>query len=300
MKPPKILSLIISRPLLAKTAGYSLFFFAALATLLYIRFPVGVVGEMIQSATFKAPVKARIGRVSLSFPPGLVFENVIISDKSPANRQILSIERLKLRPSILSAIKGSRRALLSARILDGDALAIVDFSGEKKEKINMELKFSGINTGDGKWWDTVMWGRLDTKLNGEGSFLLAGGNIIKGEGRFKVAMDKGLITFKKEIGIKLPDIAIDSGEMEIDFKARKLTIKNAQFTGPEFNATITGDIFATPIPKFSRFNLTLKISIDKTLKKKLGAIALLLPPEKGGVRSVRIGGTGANPDFRFE
>ncbi|VAX22915.1 hypothetical protein MNBD_NITROSPINAE03-869 [hydrothermal vent metagenome] len=300
MKTSQILSLIVSRPRPSKTAGYSLFFIAALVTLTYIRFPVGVVGEMIENAFLKTPVNARIGSVSLSFPPGLAFENVTISDRSPANNQLLNIKRVKIRPSILSAITGDRRVFLSAQIMDGDASAVVDFSGGKGDEINVDIRFSGINTGAGRWWDTTGWGSLDANLNGEGSFSLADPNVVKGEGRIKIVLEKGLLKFKKELGVKLPDIAIDSGELELDFKSRKLTITKARLTGPEFNAAITGDIYTALIPKFSRFNLTLKASIDKTLENKLGPIALLLPPEKGGVRSVRIGGTGVKPDFRFE
>jgi len=300
MKTPQILSLIVSRPRLSTTAGYSLFFIAALVSLTYIRFPVGVVGEMIENAFLKAPARVRIGSVSLSFPPGLAFENVTISGKSPANNQLLNIERVKIRPSILSAITGDRRAFLSAKIMGGDASAVVDFSGGKGEGINVDIRFSGVNTGAGRWWDTTGWGSLDANLNGEGSFSLADPNIVNGEGRIKIILEKGSLKFNKEMSVRLPDIAIDSGEMELDFKSRKLTIKKARLTGPEFSAAITGDIYTALIPKFSRFNLTLKASIDKTLENKLGPIALLLPPEKGGARSVRIGGTGVKPDFRFE
>lgn len=300
MKTPKFFSFIASRPLFAKAAGYSLFFIAALVTLVYIRFPVDAVGEVIESASLRAPVKAGIGSVSLSFPPGLAFKNVTISHKEPANNHILNIERLKIRPSILSVITGNRRALLSAEILEGNARAVVDFSGEKGEEISVEFGFSGINPGAGQWWDQVRWGSLDANLNGGGSFSFTDPNFINGDGRLKVSLEKGLLKFKENMGVKLPDIIIDSGEIEFDFKSRKLTIEKARFTGPEFNATITGHIYATLNPKFSRFNLTVKISIDKTLEEKLGPIAILLPPEKGGVRSVRIGGTGVKPDFRFE
>lgn len=300
MKTPNLTSFMASRPLFAKTAGYSLFFITALAALIYIRFPVDAVGKVIQRASLEAPVEVRIGSVSLSFPPGLAFHNVVLSDRSSANNHLLNIERLKARPSILSALTGNRRALLSAKFLEGDVEAVVDISGENNEEINVEFGFSGINTGAGQWWDMVKWGSLKANVSGEGSFSVADPKIIKGEGRLKVSLEKGLLKFKENMGVKLPDIAIDSGELELGFVMGKLTLEKASLSGPEFSAEIRGDVYVNAIPKYSRFNLTVKVSLEKSFEDKLGPLAILLPPKKEGSRSIRIGGSAVKPDLRFE
>jgi type II secretion system protein N len=299
MNTPKLPSFIASRPLFAKIAGYALFFIAALAVMIYLRFPTDAMGKVIQSALVSAPVTVNIGGVSLTLPPGLALKNVSLSDKSSANNHIVSIQRLKLRPSILSAITGNQRAILSADMLGGDVDAKIDISGEKNEEINIEFGFSNINPGAGQWWDQVPWGRLEANIDGEGAFFIPGAIFGKAVGHINISLDKGMVIFSKTMGIKLPDIAIDSGELEVNLKSRRLTIENARVVGPDFSATITGNIFATSVPKFSRINLEVKISMEKSFEEKLGPLTLLLPPEKGGVRLIRIGGNMEKPDIRF-
>lgn len=300
MKTPKLPSFIASRPLIVKIGGYVLFFIAALAIMVYLRFPTDAIGKVIQSALISAPVTVDIGSVSLVLPPGLALKNVSLSDKSSAKKHIVSIQRLKIRPSILSAIAGKQRAILSADMLGGDVDAKIDISGEKNEEINIEFGFSDINPGAGQWWwDQVPWGKLEANMDGEGTFFIPGSIFGKAEGALTISLENGLVKFNKTMGIELPDIVIDSGELELNLKSRRLTIENARLVGPDFSATITGNIFATSVPKFSRINLEVKISIGKSFEERLGPLALLLPPEKEGVRLIRIGGNMEKPDIQF-
>ncbi len=270
----------------------------ALVTLLfiYIRFPHDELKHFVERSSRLGPVAVEIGDARLAFPLGLSLSNVTLSDPYVEKAgEIVAIEYLNFRPSILYAIVGKRFATFYADTLSGVASADVELAGDDYETTRLEFQMDELDPAEGMWWKNFPWARLSGIVDGEGEFTITGQDIRGGAGWLKALLSEGVLTFGPALVVAVPPVSIDSGVLEIDYKSARATIKKGEFAGKDAEAIVTGFVDVAKNPRFSRLNLKVNLKLSDSYRDKLGPLEMLLPQSQNGYMVFQIRGTFAHP-----
>ncbi|MDH4185114.1 MAG: type II secretion system protein GspN [Nitrospinota bacterium] len=287
---------ITSRQWLARSILYVLFFAVALVAFIYIRFPAARLTPIVNETLREAPFHVEAGDIQLAFPPGLRLNSVTVAEKSDPKSLIVTVPRLTIKPSIISAILGRAKADISAELLGGGVSASAD-SGEKEVEISME--FDGIDPGQGEWWGRFPWFKAQGLISGKGRMEMKMRDLPAGEGTMKAELAEGSITLNKSLNPSGASIIIDKGELELKMAKGVISVAKGSFTGPDINIQISGNVGVSQNFPDSRLNIVAAIFLSPSMKEKLGMVASMLPAANHeGKHVIRLGGSLAQPQMK--
>ncbi len=290
------------KELLGKIGLYTAVLIISVFVFVWFRFPLDELIPTIEEQITKSglPVKVKIGKGSLSFPPGVKFEKVEIK-KNIGNLSIPIFEngRLKISPAWLSLVTGSPGVKIGAEVMGGKAY-ITGYGDDWSSKNGaLDFEFDSIDTGKTKLWELSPFAKFSGLISGEGTARIIDANILKSSGNASLTLDKGSLIISNKLISSLKDpVQFDEGSADVSLDSGRLKIENFAIKGPEVDIGISGDIYLSNVARFTRLNLTIDLQIADGLKRKLGIIASLLPPEKNGRITLKLGGTMAAPQIR--
>lgn len=290
------------KDLLKKVGIYTTVLIFSVFVFVWFRFPVEELAPTIERQITKSglPVKVKIGEGSLSFPPGVKLEKVEIN-KNIGNLSIPIFEngRLKISPAWLSLVRGSPGVKINAEIMGGKAW-ITGYGDDWSSKNGaLDFEFHSIDTGKTKLWKLSPFAKFSGLISGEGTVRIIDANILKSSGNASLTLDGGSLAISNKVISSLKEpVKFDEGSADVSLDSGRLKIENFTIKGPEVGIDISGDVYLSNVARFTRLNLTIGLQITDKLKRKLGIIASLLPPEKNGRITLKLGGTMAAPQIR--
>lgn len=295
-------SISLKYPYFKRVVAYFLFFIFVSLFFVVARFPTDSLVPVIKHAvSSNTPFKVAFSESSFMFPPGFMLKNITLLEPLPTkNRQIITLERLTLNPSIISAFFGKPSATLSAKMLGGS----FDFYGETEtgdtgDIIKTNFTLNNMDPGRALFWNDFPWAKLNGVINGEGNINFSFENPIKNSGgKITLNMGKGNLSIAKAI---LPDaqaISLSKGEAIVSIKSGVIFLEKCEITGAEVTVALTGTIVMAQLAQNSRLGLTASIKLRGKLKEKLAPFTSFFKKDKTGATMIKIGGTLASPAAR--
>jgi type II secretion system protein N len=287
-----------SNPWLLRYLIYTGLFLAATLVFMVARFPNARLLAMVNQVLLNAPARVEAERAWLTFPPGIKLANVTVAERAKPQVRLLTITTLGIRPSILAALTGRKKAWAWAKTLGGSIEAVALAMGEK-DKIELNVSFDNIDPALGEWWSGFPWFKAEGKIGGEGKLEIERNDILTGDGWLKAEVKDGKITFGKSLTAGGAPLAIATGELELKLAKGMLTIGKGVFRGPRGDLLVAGGISLAPEIGDSRLNLVATLTMTESAKAGLGSVAFFLPTAgPGGKHIIRIGGTLNDPVMR--
>lgn len=242
---------------------YMLFTVIVLGCFLYIRFPARVVqGYLLDTMAARYPaVSFSLASVSLSFPPGLKMENVVLGFKgSPESGARL--ESLSVRPRLTGYFVGRSSFAMNAVAYGGALQGRVNFPHLTPTEIpaSAEIKLENLNLAK----IAYLKERLGLQIGGQ----LSGVFTYRGDSQFDFDVRNGAYQLvDKLFGFDRLDFSKAEGQITI--KGGLLKINKLKLTGDKINFSLKGDIVLNPDIKNSAINLTGTMELVAVNSKKI-------------------------------
>jgi len=279
---------------MAERAGlYGLLFGGLLLVFILIRFPVGRLTPMIadEVARSGAPVRLDFGAAGLAFPVGLSFDDILIFPAGDSGPALLTIDNLTLKPAWLSLLTFSGGAKAYADLLEGSLFMQVSAdSFSEGGRVAVDLEMDEIEPGRAKSLLRFPLAALSGALSGRGEVSFDPAAWVRGAGELEVEWREGSFTLSPAI-TRLGPVLIDQGTAHLTMAEGKVKVERLALVGPEIDLQTSGTVTLAPVVKYSRLNLTVRLTLKGALKKKLDPLLFMLPPAHGGVRTIKLGGS---------
>jgi type II secretion system protein N len=242
---------------------YTLFTLIALGFFLYVRFPGQVVQRyLLDTVAERYPAASlSLTSVSLSFPPGLKMENVILSFKdNPASD--FPLESLMVRPRFLGFIVGRSSFSMNAVTYGGAVQGRINFPNLLPDKIpsRIEIKLENLNLEK----IAYLKERLGRQISGK----LSGVYTYHGDSQFDFNVRNGNYQLLDKI-FGFDRIDFSRAEGQITLKGGLLKINKLKLTGDKINFSLKGDIVLNPDFKNSEISLAGTMELAAMNNKKV-------------------------------
>lgn len=242
---------------------YILFTFIALGFFLYVRFPGKVVQSyLLDTMAERYPaVSLSLASVSLSFPPGLKMENVLLGFKDNPESGT-RLESLRVRPRLSGYLVGRSSFAMNAVAYGGAVQGRVNFPHLIPDKIptSAEIKLENLNL------EKIVY--LKEKLGRQISGKLSGAFTYRGDSQFDFDVQNGTYQLlDKLFGFDRLDFS--QAEGQITLKGGLLKINKLKLKGDRINCSLRGDIVLNPDFKNSEINLTGTMELAAMNNKKI-------------------------------
>lgn len=289
----------LKEPYATRVAGYLACFLVLFVLFFIVRFPSEAMIPVVEMEYSKHSFKVDIEGAHLSFPPGITFTDVSVTQALPTGRRrILSSKSVTYRPSIFKWLSGETGGKLSAELLGGEVFISGGATGEASENVELDFEINEINPGLAPLWKFSPWGRLSGNLNGAGTLTIIKGNVLKSFGNFSATLDNAVISLAKNLMNDEKKIRINKGVVKLDYKSGRIKVEQAEITGDEINAKVSGNIIVGREPRFSRLSLKVSIKLSGELERKVGPLLSFFKKESDGSTVIRVGGTVEAPQIR--
>jgi type II secretion system protein N len=249
----------ISKPILY----YTLFTVSALVFFLYVRFPGPVVQSyLLNSMAERYPaLSLSLESVSLSFPPGLHMENVLLVFKDNPGSNV-RLESLRVRPRLSAYVLGRSSFAINAAANGGTVKGRVNFPQLVPEKIPAGAEITLDNV------DLEKIAYLQERLGRQITGRLSGAYTYRGDSQFDFAIQNGTYPLvDKLFGFDRLDYSRAEGQ--ITLKGGLLKINKLKLTGDKITISLKGDIILNPDFKNSEINLTGTMELAAMNNKKV-------------------------------
>jgi type II secretion system protein N len=242
---------------------YILFTFIVLGCFLYVRFP----GQAVQSYLLEAmaerypAVFLSLASVSLSFPPGLKMENVLLGFKDNPESGA-RMESLQVRPRLSGYLVGRSSFALNAVAYGGAVKGRVNFLNLMPDKIptSAEIKLENLNLEKIAYLKERLGRQISGKLNGAFTY--------RGDSQFDFAVENGSYQLLDKI-LGFDRLDFSKAEGQITLKGGLLKINKLKLTGDKITISLKGDIVLNPDFKNSEINLTGTMDLASMNNKKI-------------------------------
>jgi type II secretion system protein N len=242
---------------------YILFTFIALVCFFYVRFP----GQVVQSyllnivAERYPAVSLSLASVSLSFPPGLKMENVLLGFKDNPESSA-RLESLRVRPRLSGYLVGRSSFAISAVAYGGAVKGRVNFPQLVLDKIPTSAEITLENV------DLAKIAYLKERLGRQISGKLSSVYTYRGDSQFDFTVQNGTYQLvDKLFGFDRLDFSRAEGQMAL--KGGLLKINKLKLTGDKISFSLKGDIILNPEFKNSEINLTGTMELATMNNKKV-------------------------------
>ncbi|MDH5757497.1 MAG: type II secretion system protein GspN [Nitrospinota bacterium] len=291
--------LLLSRPWLWRSILYTVLFLCATSVFIITRFPEEVLASIVNQALEKAPMEMQAHRAELTFPLGLTLFDLSVDEKADPENRIMSISSLRVKPYILAAISGNRKAWVEANSLGGAIEGVVATDGLDGDELEVELDFNHIDPGKGEWWGRFPWFKAEGIFEGQGAIKINRNDWTTAQGRLESRIKEAKLILGKSLNSKGGYIDISEGEIELKLEKGNLSVVKGAFSGPHASLVLSGAVTMAKNPQFSMMNIIITMKLSETAKQALGTAAYFLPqPDSSGKIVMKIGGTFRSPIMR--
>ncbi|MDP2268337.1 MAG: type II secretion system protein GspN [Deltaproteobacteria bacterium] len=242
---------------------YILFTIIVLGCFLYVRFPGRVVQSyLLDTMAERYPaVSLSLASVSLSFPPGLKMENVVLDFKdNPASG--IRLESLRVRPRWTGYFVGRSSFAINAVAYGGAGQGRVNFAQLMPDKIptSAEIKLENLNLAKIAYLKEKLGRQIGGKLSGVFTY--------RGDSQLDFDVQNGTYQLvDKLLGFDRLDFSKAVGQ--ITLKGGLLKINKLKLTGDKINFSLKGDIVLNPDFINSAINLTGTMELVAVNSKKI-------------------------------
>ena len=242
---------------------YILFTLIALVGFLYVRFP----GQLVQSYLLNTvaqrypAVSLSLASVSLSFPPGLQMEKVLLGSKDNPESGV-RLESFRVRPRLSGYLVGRSSLALSAVAYGGAVQGRVNFPRLALDKMPTSAEITLENLELGKI------AALKQKLGRQISGKFSGVYTYQGENLIDFTVKNGSYPLvEKLFGFDRLDFSRVEGQLAL--KGGVLKINKLKLTGDKISFSLKGAIILNPVFNNSEINLTGTMELASMNNKKL-------------------------------
>ena len=232
------------------TLLYSLFTLIVLVCFLYVRFP----GQVVQSYLLNVvaerypAMSLALASVSLSFPPGLKMEKVLLAFKENPEAGV-RLESLSVRPRLSGYFVGRSSFAVNAEAYGGSVKGRVNFPQLAPDKMPTSAEITMENVDLAKI--AALKERLGHLITGK----LSGAYTYRGDTLFDFTVQNGTYQLvEKLFGFDRLDFSRVEGQIAL--KGGVLKINKLKLTGDKISIALKGDIVLNPDFKNSEVNLT--------------------------------------------
>ena len=274
--------------------AYSLYGIALAIFFLYYLFPVEALKNYAIdriSRTFPQ-LSARIERARLILPLGLRFENVSLYRQ---NSPFLNVERVTVKPGLLSLIRGKKSIYYDIRTsggrIDGDAIL-------NSDQITINTDLDKIRLEEIPALHQLMPNSLSGLMSGKLSFRSDAENKQQASASLNV-IDS--IVQLAEPFLNIDSLTFNSVTADMEFQDRTFKLTRCVFRGEELNGDLSGTALFKPNLNQSTLNLSGKLLPNAAFLQSAGAdtaAAFLQGSGKNGF-PIKIIGTLSSPKVTF-
>jgi type II secretion system protein N len=266
-------------------AGYILAGVAMLILFLYLRFPGETVTDYVKAdAAVRYPgMLLSIDKVLPAIPPGIEFENVTTGFQGRPEAT-LHADRLSIRPSWLSLLRGRLSFLPMAEGYGGEVRGRIDFtdSFSLRGPLSAEVNFREIRVEKCAWLRDALARQITGTLKGSASF--NGTEVLKnGTGNLDFTLTNGTYQLLESF-FGFDRIDFNKVDAKISFRNGALKITGLTLNGEKLRISLKGNILFADDIRESQIDLNGTFEIPLQNNKRV---------------TLAISGTLGNPKTRF-
>jgi type II secretion system protein N len=287
-----------------KWFGYVLYAVLITAGLLYFRFPAEAIKDYLETKGERsnAPYSLSIGQVSPSLPFGLKLLETQVSQSANPNKIIFQADRLSIRPTIRTLLRGKLKFCFEGLAYDGVLRGCADFSEKKLQApLSASISLDQVHMGQFDFPRLIgrhVEGSLDGTLtyNGRSNFL------IEGSGEADLRLSDGRLELLQPI-LSLDSIDFNQVTVKMALQNQKINLTQVALEGPQMRGTLSGII--TLRKEIGKSRLDLRGTIEpysdffKSLPGTLDIVKLFKRRLKRGTLSFIVRGTLTEPSIQF-
>jgi type II secretion system protein N len=266
-------------------AGYILAGVAMLILFLYLRFPGEAVTDYVKAdATFRYPgMLLSIDKILPAIPPGIELENVTTGFQGRPEAT-LHVDRLSVRPSWLSLLRGRLSFLPMAEGYGGEVRGRIDFadSFSLRGPLSAEVNFREIRIEKCAWLRDALARQITGTLKGSASF--SGAELLKnGTGNLDFTLTNGTYQLLESF-FGFDRIDFNKVDAKVSFRNGALKITGLTLNGEKLRISLKGNILLADDIRESQIDLSGTFEIPLQNNKRV---------------TLAISGTLGNPKTKF-
>jgi len=288
-----------------KWFGYAFYGILLTIGLLYDRFPSEAVQDYVQATLDRTnpQLDLSIERVSPSVTFGLKFQKTELSQKADPDRIFFRADRLLVRPSVWSLLKGKFELCFDGLVYGGALKGCVDF-GERsvKSPLTASIVLKDIRMDDHDNLPDLIGRQVKGRLGGTITYSGQSNALINGTGEADLKLSEGLIELLQPI-LMLESIDFNELVIKMILKNQRVNLTQVELKGPNMRGTLSGVVSLRNELLKSTLNLrgTIEPFADffKSLPGTRDTVRFFKQRLKRGKLSFMIHGTLKEPQVKF-
>lgn len=242
--------------------AYTLYAVLLTLGLLYFLFPSQDVKDYLEvkAGNSTLPVHLSIGDVLPSLALGLSLRDTEFSRQTSPDKTLFRTDRLVVRPSVWSFLRGDRRFYFDGLTYNGTLKGFVQFDEDDSENpFSASMTLKDIRMDEFEDLSNLIGRHVEGRLGGNIAYNGDPKSLTEGAGEADLRLSNGLIELQQPV---LDFDTIDFNEVWIKmvFKNRKIDLSHVELRGPNIYGTLSGTVSIRQ--KFTDSGLNLKGTVD--------------------------------------
>lgn len=286
-----------------KWLGYTLYVILVTLLLLYFLFPAKAVEEFVDNSVgrINPDLGFRAQNIGPWIPAGLRIKEAQVYLGDAPVPAVFEAESIYLGPHILKLVKGEYSINLSGKAYNGKLKGLLQAKGNDGQLFDSELSFQDFDLGNYAFLVEKLKHKLTGKFSGEIVYTKDSANSGR-NGKADLRLKDGQLQFQAPI-FGIASVDLQNIDLEMELRDREITIVNAELSGPEVKASMTGSIQLQADLNSSQLNLKGTLEPLAEFYKNYPEIRELLKSMKKRVKRGQyffaITGTLDEPRFRL-
>jgi len=274
---------------------YSLFFVIVFLVSFYLTFPVESIRQrIITEIETQTPLRAEIKQVNVSPIFSLKINDLMLYK---AEKQLIQIDELRIRPSALSVFSSSLNLPFNARLLGGETTGTLVYGKKTKRMEKADVKITGVNLVEITSLIPADLGNKSPLFQGflNGSFSIALGAQPKGEFGFDIS-NLGVKNLRLK-GLSLPEFNNMESSLKGKIEDETTKIEDLKLEGEGLDLAVAGTMpLLWKMKRGGVVDLGLKLQLTgPKFAVFRGLLTSYLVTEANGTLGGKISGTVLNP-----
>jgi type II secretion system protein N len=284
---------------------YALYCIILAVALLYLRFPSDSIKDYLQATTerMNSPFRLSMDDVSPSLTLGLMLSNTQLSDKSDPDKILFRADRLMVRPSALSYIRGKQRFGFDCVAYKGGLKGYVNFTKNGTQSpLTVFLRCENIHVGDMESLRTLIGRQISGALGGTITFTGHQNAFLNGTGEADLRLSNGMVELLQPI-LSLEAIEFAELWIKLSLKNNRVNLTHFELKGKNMRGNVSGVVSLKK--ELAESSLDLKGTIEpfadffKDMTGAFDGMRFFKRRLKGGKLSFTVRGTVAEPRIEF-
>lgn len=278
---------------------YVIYGVGLICVLLYIRFPTDKFRTFCEQRIEQSlhDSNCSIDRIHYSFPTSVTFKKVKIVKANAEQQPVLTIDQFRLRPGI----KFWQTFKIFVELYSGTIKATLLLDREKKSYKLTDIVLNNLNLSEILKDQGIVNRKITGNLNGSGRYSAEWNKPDSGQGKGRIETKSGKIEFLQPI-LSLSAINFDRINVDISL-GEQVELKQGKLRGKNLNADFEGSLTIMTSLLVSRMRLSGLLEPKREFLQSHPMEAKMVKQYakryKKNVLPYKIGGTVANPTFRF-